>query len=79
MSTMPNSVLLAARFCLICSWFAKAMFHAKESSIIWKKSVRIQSGNDKRDFSRDFLRSDFFPAFHLKNVRFIFRCDPILK
>lgn len=36
MSGMPNSVLLTTHFQLIHSWFAKEMFHTKESLIIWK-------------------------------------------
>lgn len=57
MSGMPNSVLLTTHFRLIHSWFAKAMFHTKESLIIWKDLCGHQVKMKKR-FSQEIPLKD---------------------
>ncbi len=82
MSGMPNSVWLNAHFRLIHSWFAKAMFHARESLIIWKDLCGHRAKMTKRISQEIPLKNVSASAstvsvFILKNRRFKFWSDLI--
>lgn len=84
MSGMPNSVLLTAHFWLNYSWFAKAMFHARESLIIWKDMCGHGAKMTKRISQEIPLKNSNVSAstvsvFNLKNRRFKFWSDLISK